>query len=61
MILRLSKSTTDFLSCYIDFGSESNIKMMVLDKNISFVRFYIEIVVAAVAAGDGGGGAEASY
>ena len=37
VILRLSKSTTDFLSFYIGFGSLSRVKMVVLDENIAFV------------------------
>ena len=40
MISRLSKSTIDFLSCHIGFGSLSNIKMTVFDENISVVRFF---------------------
>ena len=37
MILRLSKSTTEDLSAFIDFRRGSRVKMMVFDKNIAFV------------------------
>ena len=36
VISRLSKSTIDFLSFYIGFGSLSRVKMVVLDENIGF-------------------------
>ena len=42
VISRLSKSTIDFLSFYIGFGSLSRVKMVVLDENIGFVRIFME-------------------
>ena len=37
MISRRSKSTIDFLSFYIGFGSECMVKMVVLDENVAYV------------------------
>ena len=37
VILRLSKSTTDFLSFYIGFGSLSKVKMVVFDEQMTCV------------------------
>ena len=42
VILRHSKSTTDFLSFYIGFGSLSRVSMVVLDKNIGFAWTFIK-------------------
>ena len=38
VILRLSKSTIEFLSFYIDFGSERRLKIIILDENTRCTR-----------------------
>ena len=45
VILRLSKSTIDFLSFYKDFGSYCMVKVFVFDERMTFVCFFTEAYV----------------
>ena len=44
VILRLPRSTIDFLSVFIGFGSLSKVKTVVFDENLTFIQIVIEKV-----------------